>query len=74
MKANQAVAIVRDDPVLQRLVNFKGLAELIVLGELNGGKITQRWRELVFVEDEGAVSVGLDGALEVQFDEIRISD
>ena len=28
------------------------------------------WKQVVFIEDEGAVSVGLNGDLEVQFDEI----
>ena len=32
------------------------------------------WTEVMFLSDEGAIFVGLDGALKVQLDEVRVLD
>ena len=52
-------------------VNFQDFAKLILIREINGEVPIGR---VVFVDDEGVISVSLDGALEVHLDEIWMFD
>ena len=59
--------------MVQWLIKFEGVVEVILGGEMDREEIT-RHTISDFLEDEGAISVNLDGAVEMQLDEIRMLD
>ena len=72
MNANQTVAIIQDVSVgAWWRVNFQDFAKLILIREINGEVPIGR---VVFMDDEGVISVSLDGLLEVHLDEIWMFD
>ena len=54
--------------MVQWLIKFEGVVEVILGGEMDREEIT-RHTISDFLEDEGAISVNLDGAVEMQLDE-----
>ena len=48
-----------------------GLAKTIMVVEERDREVTIGWIEVMFLEDEGSIFIGLDGALKVQLDEVR---
>ena len=59
--------------IVQWLIKFEGVFEVILGGEMDWEEIT-RQIPCEFLEDEGAISVILEGALEMQLDEIWMFD
>ena len=59
--------------MVQWLIKFEGVVEVILGGEMDREEIT-RHTISDFLEDEGAISVSLDGAVEMQLDEIWMLD
>ena len=59
--------------MVQWLIKFEGVVEVILGGEMDREEIT-RHTISDFLEDEGAISVNLDGAVEMQLDEIWMLD
>lgn len=58
---------------MQWLVNFQTLAEAILVMETDREEIEGN-TGVLFLDDEGAICVGLEGAVEVQLDEILTVD
>ena len=59
--------------MVQWLIKFEGVVEVILGGEMDREEIT-RHTISDFLKDEGAISISLDGAVEMQLDEIWMLD